>query len=307
MSATPYWDKAAHADRRPFLTGRAAILRAVRKLLPGHVMTVTAGRVREPVRYWRPPLGARVPPGGRSELEDELHETLARVVDEQLVADVPVALLLSGGVDSGVVAALAARRKPLRTFTMAFGASGVDERVPARTVAQHVGSEHAELVVEPADLVGGLEDAARAWPDEEALPESIGPYRIVRLVERGGMGTVYEAEQPSPRRRVALKVMRPELSTSEGRRRFVREATLLAALHDPGIAQVYEQGHAETPSGPVLFLAMEFVEGRTLDRWLAEGAPPIPDSAAGSLARRCRRSWPPRSTRRPSSRYGSGS
>jgi tetratricopeptide (TPR) repeat protein/predicted Ser/Thr protein kinase len=122
-------------------------------------------------------------------------------------------------------------------------------------------------------VVRGAAVAVAAEP--EAVPTHVGPYRIVARIAEGGMGQVYEAEQQSPRRRVALKVMRPEHASADGRRRFQREAALLGELTDPGIAQVYEQGFAETPAGPVLYLAMELVEGQTLSRWLSAEDPPL--------------------------------
>lgn len=146
-------------------SGNRTILKGVFKLQPGHTMKVTAGCVGEPVGYFRPDVGAAARPGGREELEEELHEVLTRVVAEQLVADVPVGLLLSGGVDSGVIAALAARKTTVRTFTMAFAGSDVDERSHARVVSRHIGSEHQEFLIRPEDLTMGLEESARHLDD----------------------------------------------------------------------------------------------------------------------------------------------
>src|SRR6187200_2528774 len=72
------------------------------------------------------------------------------------------------------------------------------------------------------------------------VPQQIGRYRIIRILGEGGMGTVYEAEQDSPRRRVALKVVKAGLSSREMRKRFERESQALGRLQHPGIAQVYE-------------------------------------------------------------------
>ena len=146
-------------------SGNRTILKGVFKLLPGHTMTVTAGRVGQPMRYFHPQLEPEIPRRGRRDLEEELHEVLTHVVGEQLVADVPVGLLLSGGVDSGVIAALAARKTRVRTFTMAFAASEVDERSHARAVSRHIGSEHQELLIRPEDLTTGLEESARYLDD----------------------------------------------------------------------------------------------------------------------------------------------
>ncbi len=78
------------------------------------------------------------------------------------------------------------------------------------------------------------------------------------------MGVVYRAEQKSPRREVALKVLHADLVTPEARARFEGEAEALGRLQHPGIAAVYEFGTAETPIGPRPFLAMELVDGRTI-------------------------------------------
>ena len=96
-----------------------------------------------------------------------------------------------------------------------------------------------------------------------AMPERIGPYRILRELGRGGMGVVYEAEQLSPRRRVALKVILPHLATEELRARFQREAEVLGQLQHIGIAHIYEAVLDDVEGQP--FFAMEYIEGEPLD------------------------------------------
>src|SRR5206468_7457835 len=85
-------------------------------------------------------------------------------------------------------------------------------------------------------------DVRPALPTLEAVPASIGLYRVVRRLGEGGMGTVYEAEQDHPRRTVALKVIRPGFDSPELRKRFAQEARILGRLHHIGIAQVYDAG-----------------------------------------------------------------
>jgi WD40 repeat protein len=101
----------------------------------------------------------------------------------------------------------------------------------------------------------------------------IGNYTLVRVIDEGGMGVVFEARQETPRRSVALKVMRDALATAGSQARFEREAEILGRLQHPGIAQVYESGlHRPTAGGaaglarrPVLFFAMEYVaEARSI-------------------------------------------
>ena len=101
-----------------------------------------------------------------------------------------------------------------------------------------------------------------------------GRFRIQRVLGRGGMGTVYEAEQVGLSRQVALKVLHPHIATSPGAVvRFQREATLMARLRHPGAAQVYDVGE----DGGELFLAMERLQGETLDALTyREGPLPVP-------------------------------
>jgi len=109
-------------------------------------------------------------------------------------------------------------------------------------------------------------------PAEEPTshPERIGAYRILRPLGWGGMGVVYLAEQDSPKRAVALKLLRLDAASPNQVARFEREAELLGGLSHPAIARVYEAGWAETETGRRPFFAMEFVEGRALHEYANE-------------------------------------
>jgi WD40 repeat protein/serine/threonine protein kinase len=96
------------------------------------------------------------------------------------------------------------------------------------------------------------------------LPERVGPFRILRVIGEGGMGTVYEAEQDDPKRRVAVKVIRPGMATRGLLQRFRHEAHVLGRLRHPGIAQVYRAGTAGTGARSQPYFAMELVTGRPL-------------------------------------------
>ena len=116
---------------------------------------------------------------------------------------------------------------------------------------------------------GGVAAFLVEGSDGSLAGAALGSYRLVRAIGSGGMGTVYEARQESPRRTVAVKVLNLGLVAPESLRRFEREAETLAALRHPGIAQVYESGVAalgdEGAAVRVPYLAMELVEGsRTL-------------------------------------------
>ncbi len=89
----------------------------------------------------------------------------------------------------------------------------------------------------------------------------IDGYRVRQLLATGGMGAVYLADQQSPARQVALKILRWNWAGTDGLRRFEWEAQALGRLRHPGIAQIYESGVTSTDMGPVPFLSMELVEG----------------------------------------------
>lgn len=129
----------------------------------------------------------------------------------------------------------------------------------------------ATPVVDRADVDRTLADVAR----EEIVPERIGRYRIIRLIGQGGMGTVYEAEQTSPRRPVALKVLRAAIRGERAKARFELEAEALGRLRHPGIAQIHEAGTADATDGPRPYFAMELVDGQPIDRHLRDEHPPL--------------------------------
>ena len=131
-----------------------------------------------------------------------------------------------------------------------------------------VRSPHAGGIREEDGGRGPERTWAAGSPGPSGLPPPaplrIAHYRILRLLGEGGMGAVYEAEQDSPRRVVALKVVRPGLASPELLKRFAHEAQILARLHHPGIAQVYEAGLADDGQP---FFAMEFIRGLPLDEY----------------------------------------
>src|SRR5205085_8056002 len=118
------------------------------------------------------------------------------------------------------------------------------------------------------DLGGGTATAAaEAAPPPLSTPKQIGDYRILREVGRGGMGVVYEAEQESLGRRVALKVLPAHaLLDSKHIRRFEREAKAAARLHHTNIVPVFGVGHEVGAH----YYVMQFIQGLGLDAVLQE-------------------------------------
>lgn len=105
---------------------------------------------------------------------------------------------------------------------------------------------------------------------DERIGSEVAGYRIVGELGRGGMGTVYVAEQSAPRRKVVLKLLRPELSTDEGfRQRFVHESEAAASTEHPNIVPIYSAGESDG----LLYIAMRYVEGDDLGEVIARDGP----------------------------------
>jgi asparagine synthase (glutamine-hydrolysing) len=158
-----------------------SIFREIRKLPAGHLLTWEDGRIAL-VRYARPgPLPARHREH-EADLAEECRARLADSVRAHLVADVPVGVLLSGGVDSGALAALAAREsaEPVRTFSIGFEESSFDELAGARAVAARYGTRHRELVLRP-DAALLLPALAAAFDEPFADSSALPTYLVAKL------------------------------------------------------------------------------------------------------------------------------
>jgi asparagine synthase (glutamine-hydrolysing) len=162
------------------------IFRDARKLPPGHVLTWQDGDVRLE-RFARPaPASAdELREDDEAELVEELRARLRDSVRAHLVADVPVGVLLSGGIDSSALAALAAQEtsEPVRTFSIGFEERSFDELADARLVARRYETQHRELVLRPdaALLLPALADVFdEPFADSSALPT----YLVSQLAAR---------------------------------------------------------------------------------------------------------------------------
>jgi asparagine synthase (glutamine-hydrolysing) len=141
------------------------LFRGVTKLRPGHLLTYDRTEVEERP-YWQLQPGAPVPLDA-----DELRELVQDSVHRRLMSDVPLGVLLSGGVDSSAVAGLMRRAgaEDFATFTIGFSDPLYDERALARLTAQQLGAEHHEVVVEPAEFVDVL--PRLSWYRDEPIAE----------------------------------------------------------------------------------------------------------------------------------------
>jgi asparagine synthase (glutamine-hydrolysing) len=154
--------------------GPLSIFKDVRKLLPGQTLTWQDGGATIEAFARTGPLPARHDED-EAELVEEARARLRDSVRAHLIADVPVGVLLSGGVDSGALAALAAEESsgPVRTFSIGFEEASFNELDGARAVAQRYGTMHRELTLRPnaALLLPALADAFdEPFADSSALP-----------------------------------------------------------------------------------------------------------------------------------------
>jgi asparagine synthase (glutamine-hydrolysing) len=170
-----------------YVPGSLCILKGVRKLPQGHALTydLGTGMVRS-WRYWDVPEPDRLPLCDAEELTGELERLLLDSVRLRLIADVPVGILLSGGIDSSLVAAMAVRAssRPVKTFTVSFpGHGSYDEAVFARQVSRHLGTEHVELEAEPAtwELLPRL---ARQFDEPIADSSMVPTFLVSRLIRQ---------------------------------------------------------------------------------------------------------------------------
>jgi asparagine synthase (glutamine-hydrolysing) len=172
-----------------YVSGAQCLLQSYQKLPPAHALSfdLTTGALKT-WRYWSPPdldANTSVSTAATAELVDQLESLLEAAVRRQLVADVPVGVLLSGGVDSSLITAMAVRATDkVKTFTVGFpGHGALDERVHARLIANHFGTEHIELEA-PTVSVEVFKKLARQF-DEPIVDSSMIPtYLVSQLVRQ---------------------------------------------------------------------------------------------------------------------------
>jgi asparagine synthase (glutamine-hydrolysing) len=166
--------------------GAHTFAKGVLALPPGHSVVWQDGELSAPKPFWSVPSPAKAPRASDADLADELWRLLDDAVRQRLVADVPLGVNLSGGIDSSIVAALAARHAPsrLKAFTIAFTDATHDESVYARQVADEVGVDYVEERLTEENVLS-VADAALSALDEPLADGSYLPtYLLSRLASR---------------------------------------------------------------------------------------------------------------------------
>jgi asparagine synthase (glutamine-hydrolysing) len=166
------------------------ILSGIRKLMPGTIMQIYPDGRKTERRYWRFDLPDAPPRTQSAEAwTQEAHQVLRFALGRQLIADVPVGILLSGGLDSSLLVALAAEQssRPVETFSIGFesanGESG-DEFYYSDKVAAHFGTRHHRMFISNKQLADSLASCVAAMSEPMVSHDNIGFYLLSREVSR---------------------------------------------------------------------------------------------------------------------------
>lgn len=249
-----------------YVASPKTMLRGVRKLSPGELLTCERGQIRT-AAYWKLPAVI----GNRSESRADsiraVRSLVARAVEKRLIGDVPVAALLSGGIDSTVVVSTMARVSPgpVSTFTVGFSAGAASAALnhdfeAARRTAKRLGTDHHELFLNPDrdNLRRLLQESIVKTGEPNANPTMISTFAIAEAVKQAGIKVVLTGDggdelfagyprylfdrwaeragrMPALIRLPAEKLLAqlPQASRVIRARRFLRKAAVLPGL-DPG-------------------------------------------------------------------------
>jgi asparagine synthase (glutamine-hydrolysing) len=169
-----------------YLSGSETLFRGIHRLLPGHILIFEDGQVTTR-QYWDIPVGAGQD-GEAAHLPEQtlvarFRELLEEAVRIRLMADVPLGMFLSGGLDSSAIAALMAGMidRPLQTFSVAFKQRAFSELDYARQVSRAIGADAHEIVIDDRDFFGAL--PRLIWHEDEPLahPSSVPLYFVSEL------------------------------------------------------------------------------------------------------------------------------
>lgn len=199
LLAAPEFDQTLDLDalaayfRYGFVPAPSTIFRGTIKLEPGTILTLRspAGPLPAPVPYWSVREAAARGLGdtlrcNEAEAVDELERLLLRSVELRMRSDVPLGLLLSGGIDSSAVAALMQEvaDTPVRTFCIGFDTDGFDESGHAATVARHLGTDHTEIGLTGADGLAVVPRIAAIFDEPFADPSQIPSLLVCDLARK---------------------------------------------------------------------------------------------------------------------------
>jgi len=169
------------------LAGSETMFQGIFKVMPGHILTFDGGEMRHGA-YWDVPTGSDETSASRTRAEDvrRFRELLEESVRLRLMADVPLGVFLSGGIDSSAIAALMARMidQPLKTFSVAFAERAFNELEYARQVSRAIRAEAHEIVIDDRDFFGAL--PRLLWHEDEPIahPSSVPLFFVSSLAAK---------------------------------------------------------------------------------------------------------------------------
>ena len=179
-----------------YLAGNETLFEGIFKLDPGHYLTVQDGRVSVE-QYWDLHFEIPACPPSFDEAVDSLRKLLSRTVKDHMISDVPVGVLLSGGVDSTGILSYAVQHadRPLHTFTMGFSGAGFqDERPYAKLASQKFGTIHNDISMSATDFRDFL--PKYVWHMEEPVcePPAIALYFVSQLARQSSVKVLLSGE-----------------------------------------------------------------------------------------------------------------
>ena len=169
-----------------YLPGEETLFKGVQKLAPGNYLLVKNGRA-EIRQYWDLSFSKAAKSRNINAAKEELLSLLAETVQSHMIADVPVGVLLSGGVDSTAVLSFAVERtdKEMNSYTVGFSGPGVaDERPYARIAAEKFGTRHHEMTISAADFADFMPRYVSHMEEPVCEPPAIAMYYVSRLARR---------------------------------------------------------------------------------------------------------------------------
>jgi asparagine synthase (glutamine-hydrolysing) len=178
--------------RHNYIPHPYSIYEGVKKLPPGTILKIDSPQqISDPVPFWSArevaEQGSRNPLAlGPQAATDQLQELLRDAVRLRMLADVPLGAFLSGGVDSSTVVALmqSLSAKPIRTFSIGFEESGYNEAPYAAAVAKHLGTDHTELYLSPADAQAVIPELPYFYDEPFSDSSQIPTYLVSRLARQ---------------------------------------------------------------------------------------------------------------------------
>jgi asparagine synthase (glutamine-hydrolysing) len=168
-----------------YLSSSETMFAGIRKLLPGHTLQLDENGQLKIEPYWNLTIMPDADDRPKKYYVKTYHEMLEQCVSSHLMSDVPLGVFLSGGLDSGTIAALTARARneSLQTFSVGYDDDAYSELPYARMVAKHIGAEHHEVRLSREEFFAAL--PRLIWHEDEpiAWPSSVSLYFVAKLAQ----------------------------------------------------------------------------------------------------------------------------